>query len=197
MRGGILAAGIILLILGIFLFFIGYSAMEEFSAVEEVDIYGIPIGKSAKYLNEDYMQNYQTAKSMEMFGLIFGIVGFILCIAGIAAPSKKFKLETSTSHTPPIIVQQTQPRDTNTHSSRRCPECGRSIPFDAKRCPYCEKDFEKNRTIKIDKKEDTEVIDERKTVEKKEFLRYCPSCGKKLDEALDFCPYCRNKLETD
>ena len=27
-------------------------------------------------------------------------------------------------------------------SDRRCPDCGRVIPFDAKICPYCKKDFE-------------------------------------------------------
>lgn len=27
-------------------------------------------------------------------------------------------------------------------SDRYCPACGRGIPFDAKRCPYCKKDFE-------------------------------------------------------
>jgi hypothetical protein len=27
---------------------------------------------------------------------------------------------------------------------RRCPNCGRVIPLDAKICPYCKKDFEKN-----------------------------------------------------
>lgn len=32
-----------------------------------------------------------------------------------------------------------QPSNKN---NRRCPECGRIIPFDAKICPYCKKDFE-------------------------------------------------------
>jgi len=27
-------------------------------------------------------------------------------------------------------------------SDRRCPNCGRIIPFDAKNCPYCSKKFE-------------------------------------------------------
>ena len=27
-------------------------------------------------------------------------------------------------------------------SDRRCPACGRVIPFDAKSCPYCSKKFE-------------------------------------------------------
>jgi hypothetical protein len=27
-------------------------------------------------------------------------------------------------------------------NSRRCPNCGRIIPFDAKYCPYCNKKFE-------------------------------------------------------
>jgi len=193
MRGGILAAGIVLLILGIILFFIGYSVMEEFSSVEEFDVYGVPIGKSVKYLDEGYMQSYQNAKSMELFGAIFGIVGFILCIAGIAAPSKHIDIKPPISHQPPIIVQQTQPRET-AHSSRHCPECGRSIPFDAKRCPYCDKDFEHHKSPQGEKKEAMEIKEEKKTIEKKEFLQFCHECGKRLDEDVDFCPHCGNKL---
>jgi hypothetical protein len=33
----------------------------------------------------------------------------------------------------------TQP--TSTYSSRHCPSCGRSIPFDAQLCPYCGRNF--------------------------------------------------------
>ena len=33
-------------------------------------------------------------------------------------------------------------RNSNVFSRRNCPECGRKIPFDARACPYCKKDFE-------------------------------------------------------
>jgi rRNA maturation endonuclease Nob1 len=40
----------------------------------------------------------------------------------------------------------------------------------------------------------TVIKEEKKLVEKKEFLQFCHECGKKLDEDVDFCPHCGNKL---
>jgi len=34
------------------------------------------------------------------------------------------------------------PSDVKHHSDRRCPNCGRIIPFDSIVCPYCGKRFE-------------------------------------------------------
>jgi len=31
---------------------------------------------------------------------------------------------------------------TSKHEERFCPNCGRVIPFDARKCPYCSKKFE-------------------------------------------------------
>ena len=56
------------------------------------------------------------------------LVGFILLIVGIILPE-------STSRSEPPMHQAHE---------RRCPACGRVIPFDAKVCPYCKKDFEVN-----------------------------------------------------
>lgn len=39
---------------------------------------------------------------------------------------------------PPIKSRSEKVED----DSRRCPNCGRIIPFDAKYCPYCNKKFE-------------------------------------------------------
>ena len=42
---------------------------------------------------------------------------------------------------------------------RRCPNCGRGIPFDAKICPYCGKKFMVEGTPKVDKiKSDDESL---------------------------------------
>ena len=85
MRGGVLALGLILLIFGILFYFIGNNLVQE---VEAYDVEGIPISEILK-LDSGVRAKYDTGKSLVMFGSIFGIVGFILCIAGIAAPSKK------------------------------------------------------------------------------------------------------------
>lgn len=86
MRGGILTIGIILLIFGILLYFTGNNMVNE---VEAYDVYDIPISEVIKGLSSSARAQYNTGKSLVMVGSIFGIVGFILCIAGIAAPSKK------------------------------------------------------------------------------------------------------------
>jgi len=86
MRGGILALGLILLILGIFLYFTGNNMIEE---IEAYDIDGIPISEILKLISEDARRQYEIGQSMVMFGTIFIIVGFILSIAGIFAPEPK------------------------------------------------------------------------------------------------------------
>jgi protein-S-isoprenylcysteine O-methyltransferase Ste14 len=60
---------------------------------------------------------------MKLFGAVLLIVGFIVSIIGATEKDTQKK-----------TVQQ--PR------VRFCPACGRSIPFDARICPYCKKDFE-------------------------------------------------------
>ena len=42
---------------------------------------------------------------------------------------------------PPIMRDEEKMED----DRRRCPNCGRIIPFDAKFCPYCNKKFEVNK----------------------------------------------------
>ena len=82
MRSGILIIGIILAVVGIFLFFYGQGQ------VQQVEQYGI-LGEWAMNLDEDLANQYQVAQVMELFGIIFGFVGVILCIAGIVAPCPK------------------------------------------------------------------------------------------------------------
>jgi len=177
MRGGILAAGIILLIFGIFLYFTGNNMIRE---IEAYDVEGIPISEILKLVSPDVREHYETGQSMVMFGTIFGIVGFIVCIAGIAAPSKKPEVIIHQPSQPPVIVHQKSPKEI-TKSDRRCPSCGRVIPEDAKMCPYCGKKF------KSHFKEEQEGTTS---------LENCPECGVKFEEKnLRFCPKCGIKLE--
>ena len=55
------------------------------------------------------------------------LVGIILVIIGAIIPIQQT-----------TVVQQPKV----TEKDRYCPKCGREIPFDAKICPYCKKDFE-------------------------------------------------------
>ncbi len=55
-----------------------------------------------------------------IIGLLFGIIGLIIWL--IVRPPEKSAGKASTG--------------------RACPDCGRTIPFDANICPYCGKKFE-------------------------------------------------------
>lgn len=184
LRGGIIAIGLFLVILGILLFSSGSNMIQE---IEAYDVYDLPISELLKTISDDARTQYETGQAMIMFGGIFGFVGFILCIAGIAAPSNK----------PKVIVQQPVKKEVK-QADRRCPECGRIIPNDAKMCPYCGKKF-KSYVEKEDKqiKEEKRGEEPTSTVKKEEktSLAYCPKCGEKLDEGVEFCTECGEKLE--
>ena len=175
MRGGILAIGIILLILGLFLYLYGQNAVDE---VEAYDTEDYQISELLKNINEEVREQYNAGKTFIMWGSIFGIVGFILCIAGIVAPSKVSQKKNSLNDVRGMNWQEYQnakqnkshgsirnaisdfkeKNKTKSKENRRCPECGRVIPDDAKLCPYCGKKF-KNHF-------DEDVLDEKSTKEK-------------------------------
>ena len=196
MRGGILATGIILLILGIIFFFSGQQMVRQ---VEAYDVYDLPISEVWKTVSSSARNQYETGQAMIMFGGIFGLVGLILCIGGIAAPGK-------TEQSKQIVIHEVNSKkDTHFDKDRMCTNCGRKIPFDARICPYCSKNFEiqklDKQVIDKSKKNDEKKIGNKvdiKKTEKKELkteaLMYCPKCGNKLDENLIFCTYCGNKL---
>lgn len=58
-----------------------------------------------------------------VLGIVFVIAGLIVSVIGATSEGMQKK-----------PMQQSR--------ARYCPNCGRSIPFDAKICPYCKKDFE-------------------------------------------------------
>jgi predicted RNA-binding Zn-ribbon protein involved in translation (DUF1610 family) len=70
---------------------------------------------------------------------------------------------------------------------RNCPDCGRSIPWDAIRCPYCSKEFqtvEQNPTIQ------QKVFNDASESTVKTHQKFCTACGSELEEGLKFCPNC-------
>jgi len=75
----------------------------------------------ANHLNSNtYQQQVNTYATVGGFGIIFLIIGIPLTLIGLVLKSKEQKQISST---------------------RRCPKCGREIPFDAVVCPYCQYDF--------------------------------------------------------
>lgn len=59
----------------------------------------------------------------------FFIIGLIMLIAG------KYYARTEVVHPTQVFVEDRR-------NDRRCLNCGRIIPFDARTCPYCSKKFE-------------------------------------------------------
>ena len=86
MRGGILAIGIILLVIGLFIYFPAKSDLDYLESLEETDIAGIPVGKTVRIY---YADRFAEAEQGIMYGTIFGLVGFIVCLAGVIAPAKE------------------------------------------------------------------------------------------------------------
>jgi RNA polymerase subunit RPABC4/transcription elongation factor Spt4 len=214
MRGGILATGILLLIFGMFFYFTGNNMIQE---IEAYDVYDIPISELLKTLSQDVRRQYETGQSMVMFGGILGIVGFILCIAGIAVPGKKSE-----------SIEKTPSNEKSSKSERRCPSCGRAIPDGAILCPFCGKKFanhfeeEEKPLEKLPQKEErpVETVEEElkegvkdettkedkieepkqkegKVAKKQEIQKskFCFECGAKLEDSPKFCPMCGTNQE--
>ena len=93
------------------------------------------------------------------------LIGLIIFLVGAVAPSDALT----------IIREKTIAKE-DSEKSRYCPDCGRSIPFDAKSCPYCSKNF-----FEIE-------YTTRKT-------KHCPECGTKVVGSPKFCGYCGTKLK--
>lgn len=139
MRGGILAIGIILLILGLILFFTGNNMIKE---VEAYNILDLPISEFLKLIDEGLRIKYETGQSYVMFGSIFGIVGFIICIAGMVATKQKEQSKTnvSTPSTSTIIKKEESKEKSDESESKKasfCSECGEKLKGKPKFCPFC------------------------------------------------------------
>ena len=83
---GLLATGIILLCVGIVLFFVGYNVVSEITAY---DVEGIPISEWLMGLNPSLRQQYETGQIYMQYGGILVIIGLISCILFIILSRKK------------------------------------------------------------------------------------------------------------
>ena len=61
-------------------------------------------------------------------------------------------------------------------SGRICPDCGRSIPMDARICPYCTKVFHDDHMTQ------------------QPTLKYCPHCGSRNKIDATFCEKCGSQI---
>jgi len=85
MRGGILAFGIILLVIGLFFYFSGKDTIDHLERQAE----SVPFGELLQSLSEETQREYREAKQLTNFGTILAIVGMIICVAGLASKKEK------------------------------------------------------------------------------------------------------------
>ena len=85
--------------------------------------------------------------------ILIGWVGGAICV--LAGLIISIVLIAMGAAQPPDKVN----KQSDSHYDRHCPNCGRSIPFDARACPYCAKKFIVETTSKVDKiKSDDEPL---------------------------------------
>lgn len=129
MRNDILGIGILIIIMGGILYFIGNDMIEQ-------SIWSIGFTSSS-------FQNYQnirsTGNAMVMFGYIFLIVGVIVSIAGIATPVKEQQikeivreLKVSSEEENPI-----QKSKDDVKTLKYCFQCGNKVEGNPKFCSKC------------------------------------------------------------
>jgi len=141
MRKDFLTYGIVLVIIGIFFYFVGNNMVEQ----------------SPWTMLESGYEAYQTSKStgniLMMLGAIFSIVGFILCLAGIFIQQEK-DVEILQPDEKASVVPQKQKtipsKDTNIEQKDRktkdtkggdikkfCFHCGTKLEGNPKYCGEC------------------------------------------------------------
>jgi tellurite resistance protein TehA-like permease len=86
LRGSILAIGVAILVVGIILFFYGYSGLQEYG---ELGIWGVIF----QVFSTEAQQTVQQLRLITLIGIVLGIVGFFTAIGGLVAKPSKIKKE--------------------------------------------------------------------------------------------------------
>ncbi len=116
MKKNIVIIGTIIISIGIFLFIFGSMATSNTKG----NFWGYMLSKNS----EAYERDIMGARLVTNIGLFLAFIGFPLMIVGLVKDGG--------------IMNQASIEQ---NKDRRCPGCGRVIPFDAIICPYCERDF--------------------------------------------------------
>ena len=163
MRLGVIAIGLILGFLGVILYFTGAQMIAE---VEAYDVGGLPVSEFLKAVDPVTRQKYEIGQTFVGFGIILGVIGFVLFIVGFVIPDKESPYLQKVSAT----------------SQRNCPNCGRSIGMEYQLCPYCGRDFR------------IQQPSSHHTTQNKNKDKYCSECGTKLHSNAEFCSECGKKI---
>ena len=82
MRGGIVAVGVVILIIGVILAFYGYSGLQEYG---KLGIWG-PILQA---LSEEARRAVEQLRMITISGIVLSIIGFFTAVAGLIAKPKQ------------------------------------------------------------------------------------------------------------
>ena len=121
MKSGALAAGALLLILGFFIFWSGYSVVQQYST---------SLGQLALAFSSQAQEQYQLGQLLSLVGGVLAFGGLAACIYGAAAKSPE-RTRFEFSQTP------YQPTTTQNLQRRFCPNCGATLSGGAMYCPGC------------------------------------------------------------
>ena len=114
--------GVVFLAIGIFLIIIGHFGYEYLLNEELKSLYLISYSSE-----KELLFNIRTG------GIGLGILGCIISVFGLVESEKNGK--------PKEEKMEKEKTESSPNLDRRCPNCGRVIPEDAKFCPYCSKKF--------------------------------------------------------
>jgi len=96
----------------------------------------ITSGTSGSSSASQLLSSYSWIGTTALFSLLGGIITGLLLLYALYIPYQRIKEGEL------VPVSQLSDSFLGEGSDRRCPNCGRDIPFDANACPYCGKRFE-------------------------------------------------------
>jgi hypothetical protein len=125
MRSGLLAFGVILLVVGGLLYMMGYNGVQEYQTT---------LGQIGRFLSQSRQQEYQIYMLMETVGGILVLIGFVLSIAGAIAGGTAISGKTSGRRLERKVVAKRGAKTVD------CPICGCSLDITTRGkgiCPDC------------------------------------------------------------
>jgi len=180
MRGGVVASGVGLMVVGVIFFMLSNTNV----------LAGTGGGTGGVV--------YSTGNQLFLvIGAVLGIVGFIVLIAGLAASKKEKPLS------PPTWGVQPSATLKESETLVICPECKERVSSKSKFCPECATNLrpkKKSDEVKIEtpkSKLPLVVVEEKSETStpsiRKAKPKFCIRCGTELPTDADFCNECGKK----
>jgi ribosomal protein L40E len=168
MRGGIVAAGILMMIIGIGGWIFIFPAIGQLTGVG--GLVGVITGL--------------------ILGPVIAFLGFLVFIVGLAvSPPQKPQ---------PIIIHTPASSVSAHETLVICPECGARVSSKSKFCPECGEDLmpkQKEKFIKLKATESEEELRPAKRSKINKKAGFCIYCGAELHEGSKFCHKCGKEVK--